>query len=116
MPTIEEAIRQSVHEALVPIAEEIHLLKQKTVAQYPPAVKAKDAAKMLSLGITKVYELAHNPNFYPAIWVDDPEHQTGRVIFSSEAILKWISEHSTERLAKKRMRNELSTNDHHYSY
>lgn len=94
MPSIEESIRSAVQEAVYPLVEEVKRLKEQVDHKYPPAVKAKDAAKMMSLGLNKMYELAHNPQFYPAIWVDDDGNQTGRVIFSSEGILKWIREHS----------------------
>ncbi|MCO7127767.1 hypothetical protein NIE88_18640 [Sporolactobacillus shoreicorticis] len=93
MPSIEDSIKLAVHEAVAPLVEEIKFLRERVDRQYPPTVPTKVAAQMMSVGITRMYEIAHDPEFYPAIW-SNKEKRSGRVVFSSEGILQWIREHT----------------------
>ncbi|MCE7699815.1 MAG: hypothetical protein K8E24_013700 [Methanobacterium paludis] len=97
MPSIEESLELSVSKAIKPLIEDLDMLRSQIVSPFPPSVKAKEAAGMMSLGVSKIYELAKRPDFYPAVWIDDPDGRTGRVVFLPVEIIRWLHEHQNKR-------------------
>ncbi|MGO4888024.1 helix-turn-helix domain-containing protein [Anaerobacillus sp. MEB173] len=82
--TFEETIRQIIREELSTIMSDVKLhFKNDHHNDYPPLLKVEEAAKILQISKTRIYELAHHPGF--------PVIREGRKIrIPTNGLFSWI--------------------------